>query len=108
MNLPHAAHRGGFVDTLWHDIRYGLRSLARSPEFLAAAVLTLALGIGAGVAGTYALTGLLGSLLFGVEATDPVTFISVNVVTGVMAMSACMVPARGATRVDPRVALRYQ
>jgi len=79
---------------LWMILRQGL--------------LLTVLGIGAGVAGTYALTGLLGSLLFGVKANDPLTFIAVSVVMGVVAMSACMVPAWRATRVDPMVALRYE
>jgi predicted permease len=79
---------------LWMILRQGL-------------VLTV-IGIGVGVAGTYALTGLLGSLLFGVKATDPLTFIGVSVVMAVVAMSACMVPAWRATRVDPMVALRYE
>jgi putative ABC transport system permease protein len=79
---------------LWMILRQGL-------------VLTV-IGIGVGVAGTYALTGLLGSLLFGVKATDPLTFVAVSVVMAVVAMSACMVPAWRATRVDPMVALRYE
>jgi putative ABC transport system permease protein len=79
---------------LWMILRQGL-------------VLTV-IGIGVGVAGTYALTGLLGSLLFGVKATDPLTFIGVSVLMTVVAVSACMVPAWRATRVDPMVALRYE
>jgi putative ABC transport system permease protein len=70
-------------------------------------VLTVT-GIGVGVAGTYALTRLLGTLLYSVKPTDPLTFIAVSVLMGTVAMSACMVPAWRATRVDPTVALRYE
>ena len=56
----------------------------------------------------YALGGVMSSMLFGVEATDPVTFVSVPVVLVVEALLASLIPARRATRVDPIVALRYE
>ena len=71
--------------------------------------LKLALaGAAIGVAGALALTQLMGSLLYGVTAHDPVTFAGVVVLISVVSMAACYIPARRAARVDPMVALRYE
>jgi putative ABC transport system permease protein len=66
------------------------------------------LGILAGLAGGFILTRLMSSLLFGVTARDPITFAAVAVLVVLVSFTACFIPARRATHVDPIVALRYE
>jgi putative ABC transport system permease protein len=65
-------------------------------------------GVAIGVAGAYAVTRTIRSLLFEVGATDPLTFAAVLLLLLFVGFVACYVPARRATKVDPLEALRYE
>jgi ABC-type antimicrobial peptide transport system permease subunit len=66
------------------------------------------IGIALGLAGAFALTRVLASLLLGIGATDSITFVSVAVLLIAVALLACYILARRAVRVDPLVALRQE
>jgi ABC-type antimicrobial peptide transport system permease subunit len=65
-------------------------------------------GLVVGIAGALAVTRVMADMLYGVTATDAVTFVSVGALLIVVAFLACYVPARRATKVDPLIALRYE
>jgi putative ABC transport system permease protein len=95
-----------------HEIGVRMALGARRSDVLKLVVLhglsLASIGLVMGLAAALAATQLLSSLLYGIRATDPATFVSVAVFLCGVVVLACSVPAWRATRVDPVVALRYE
>ena len=85
-----AVRRDVLALILWHGMRTSL------------------IGIGIGLAIAFALTRVMVNLLFGVSATDPLTFTAIAGLLALVALAACLVPARRALRIDPMIALKYE
>ncbi|MCA1642074.1 MAG: FtsX-like permease family protein, partial [Acidobacteria bacterium] len=69
--------------------------------------LTL-VGVGVGLVGSFLVTRAMTTLLFGVKATDPLTYGGVALLLAAVALLSCLLPAHRATKVDPMIALRYE
>jgi len=75
---------------------------------LSQGMLLTIIGVVLGLIGAFGLTRLMATMLFGVRATDPATFVAISALLLVVALCACLIPGRRATRVDPVVSLRYE
>jgi putative ABC transport system permease protein len=76
--------------------------------FVGQGMTFVAIGIALGLAGAWALTRVMATLLFGVSATDPLTFAGVAFLLSIVALLACYLPARRAAKVDPMTSLRFE
>lgn len=91
---------------------FALRSVAQPRDqfklVVGQGMLLTAIGLAIGGGASFAPTRLIQRLLFGVSATDPLTFVTIRLLLAAVALLACYMPARRATRVNPLAALRYE
>lgn len=95
-------HEMGIRMALGANSRDVLKLVVRQAMILALA------GVGIGLLASLALTRLMKGLLFSVSVTDPMTLVVISLLMTLIALLACLIPARRATKVDPLVALRYE
>jgi putative ABC transport system permease protein len=91
-------------------VRIALGALSRDVLMLVVKQwMTLtAIGVAIGLIASFALTRLMKTLLFGVSPTDAMTFVLIPLLLAIVALAACLIPARRATKVDPMIALRCE
>jgi putative ABC transport system permease protein len=98
----------------WQTRELGVRlALGAQPKdvlrlILGQGVRLTVIGSVIGLAGAFALTRVMSSLLYGVSATDPMTFVVAALALSVVALAACYIPARRVTKIDPMIALRCE